>query len=173
LYNQLQLERPVVYRNPVVDRWGGLVTRYSAWLAIRPSAWRAQRSNPSYWRGWTMYLVAAPTSLTFSVRFTPDPTRPSPAFSGLVSCIPAGAPARSSSSALPPLPVLAAQSTPGVNGLCRWTPPGPGSVTIQAIIRYRVTFWANGYTEPERDYFWSSAPTTYRVGELSAVNTNR
>jgi hypothetical protein len=58
LYNQMQLERPVVYPNPVVDRWGGLITRYSAWLAIRPSAWRTQSSNPAFWRGWTMYLIA-------------------------------------------------------------------------------------------------------------------
>jgi hypothetical protein len=171
LYNRLQLERPIVYRNPVVDRWGGLITRYSAWLAVRPSAWRTQRSSPAYWRGWTMYLVAVPTSLAFTVRFTPDPARPSKPFNGTVACIPAGAAAHGSLTALPALPVLPAQSNPGVNGLCRWTPPGPGSVTIQARIRYHVTFWANGYTEPERDYVWTSTPTTFKVGELSAVNT--
>jgi hypothetical protein len=171
LYNQLQLERPTVYRNPVVARWGGLVTRYPAWLAVLPSAWRTQRSNPSYWRGWTMYLVAVPSSLSFTVRFTPDPARPSRPFNGTVDCVPAGTTPHGSTTALPAMPALPAQSTPGVNGRCRWTPPGPGSVTIQARIRYRVTFWANGYTEPERDYVWSSVPTTFRVGELSAVNT--
>ena len=61
---------------------------------------------------------------------------------------------------------------PGVNWFCMWTPPGPGSVTIEARITYRVTFWASGYTEQLADYVWSSPPVTYPTGELSSVNTN-
>ena len=52
-----------------------------------------------------------------------------------------------------------------------WTPPGPGSVTVQARITYRVTFWANGFTEALPDYVWTSAEATFPTGELSAVNT--
>jgi hypothetical protein len=172
LYNGLQLERPVVFRNPVVDKWGGFVTRFPAWLAVQPTAWRSQRSNAATWRGWTMYLLARPWSLDFSVVFTPDRTRPSASFSGWVACISAGAAADAGRLALPAMPVLPAQATPGVNGRCMWTPPGPGSVVVQARITYRVNFWANGYSETLRDYVWTSAPTTVRVGELAAVNTN-
>jgi len=31
---------------------------------------------------------------------------------------------------------------------------------------------AHGYTEPLPDYTWTSTPTTYQTGELSAVNIN-
>jgi hypothetical protein len=177
LLNALRLVRPVVYRNPVVDRWGGLITRYQAWLAIQPAAWKAQRSNVATWRGWTMYLLTRPASLEFQVDFTPSPTRPSPAFHGIVACVPANTVSSNSGpvgsgTALPAMPVLPSQSAPGVNGLCRWTPPGPGSVTIQARVVFHVTFWANGYTETLADYVWTSAPSTFRTGELAAVNTN-
>lgn len=172
LYNNLQLERPVVFRNPVVDRWGGLITRYPAWLAVGPSAWRTQRSNAATWRGWTMYLLARPVSLDFTLVFTPDRARPSAPFSGTVPCVPAGTVPVAGRWSLPAMPALPAQSAPGVNGRCTWTPPGPGSVSLQARIAYRVTFWANGYSEALRDYVWSSAPAVYRTGELAAVNTN-
>lgn len=172
LYNNLQLERPVVFRNPVVDRWGGLITRYPAWLAVGPSAWRNQQSNGAVWRGWTMYLLARPVSLDFAVVFTPDRARPSPAFSGTVQCVSAGSTPAAGRWSLPAMPALPAQSEPGVNGRCMWTPPGPGSVSVQARITYRVTFWANGYNEALRDYVWTSAPAVYRTGELAAVNTN-
>jgi len=171
LYNGLQLERPVLFRNPVVDRWGGLITRFPAWLAVQPTAWRNQRSNSATWRGWTMYLLARPASLDFSVMFTPDSARPSAAFSGVVACVPAGSTPDAGRWSLPAMPVLPAQTTPGVNGRCMWTPPGPGSVVVQARITYRVMFWANGYSEALRDYVWTSAPVTMRVGELAAVNT--
>ncbi|MBI5089445.1 MAG: hypothetical protein HZB15_11475 [Actinobacteria bacterium] len=52
-----------------------------------------------------------------------------------------------------------------------WTPPGPGTVTITARITYAVTFWAEGYSEPDADYVWTSERTTFTTGELSAVNT--
>jgi hypothetical protein len=35
-----------------------------------------------------------------------------------------------------------------------------------------MTFWASGAIESQRDYVWSSAPTTFQVGELVAVNVN-
>jgi hypothetical protein len=53
-----------------------------------------------------------------------------------------------------------------------WTPPGPGTVTIQATITYHVTLWVNGYTEPQPDYTHTGPTTTYTTGELNAVNTN-
>lgn len=172
LYNGLQLVRPVVFRNPVVDRWGGLITRYQSWLAITPSAWRSQRSNAAVWRGWTLYLLTRPAALDFQIDFTPDPARPTPAFHGVIACIARNAAAGAGPASVPAMPAMPAQSVPGVNGACRWTPPGPGSVTIQARVTFAVTFWANGYTETLADYVWTSAPTTFRVGELAAVNTN-
>jgi hypothetical protein len=171
LYQALRLVRPVVYRNPVVDRWGGLITRYTTWLAVTPSAWAAQRSNAVRWRGWTMYLLAEPVALDVQVDFTPARDRPSPAFHGRVACIARGATFARDGRSVPAMPPLPAQATPGVNGNCRWTPPGPGSVRIQARITYRVTFWANAYTESLADYVWTSTAVTFRVGELAAVNT--
>ncbi len=172
LYNGLQLEQPVVYRNPVVDRWGGLITRYPAWLAIVPSAWRAQRSNPAFWRGWTMYLLTDPAAMEFEVHFVPDPSQPSTPFNGVVSCIAMGSSPVADAVSMPAMPDLPVQTAPGINGPCMWTPAGPGSVTIQARITYHVTFWANGYTETLADYVWTSVPVTFRTGELAAVNTN-
>ena len=172
LYNNLQLERPVVFRNPVVDRWGGLITRYPTWLAVNPSAWRSQPSNAAMWRGWVMYLLARPVALDFVVVFTPDRAKPSTPFSGVVACVVSGSSPVGSRWSLPAMPTLPTQAEPGVNGRCTWTPPGPGSVSVQARITYRVTFWANGYTEALRDYVWTSVAATYRVGELAAVNTN-
>lgn len=172
LYNHLQLERPVVYRNPVVDTWGGLVTRFPTWLAVRPSAWRVQKSLPDYYLGWTLLLLTEPSALEFEVHFLPNPDKPSDAFSGVVACVAAPGAATADSVAFPAMPELPEQSPPGVNGACMWTPPGPGSVTIQARITYAVTFWANGYTEPMADYVWTSEPVTFVTGELAVVNTN-
>jgi hypothetical protein len=172
LYNGLQLEQPVVYRNPVVDKWGGLITRYPAWLAIVPSAWRPQRSNPAYWRGWTMYLLTQPAAMEFLVRFVPDAQQPSAPFDGVVACVAMDVATAADAVAFPAVPLLPEQTAPGVNGPCMWTPPGPGSVTVQARVTYHVTFWASGYTETLADYVWTSRPETFRTGELSAVNTN-
>jgi hypothetical protein len=170
LRNALQLDRPVVFDNPVVDTYGGLITRYPTWLAIEPDTWRTQRGAPIVYRGATLLLIAQPREMEFVVDFSPDPDKPSPPFRGIVSCVPDEA-ARSGSGALPALPVMADQSEPGVNGACTWTPPGPGEVTITARITYSITFWANGFTEPADDYLWTSTPTTYATGELVAVNT--
>lgn len=170
LRNALQLQRPVVFENPVVDTYGGLVTRYPTWLAIEPDAWRTQRSNAIIHRGATMLLIAQPRELDFVVDFRPDPDRPSTPFRGVVSCVPAEPP-DPGGGALPAFPVLPDQAEPGVNGACTWTPPGPGEVTITARITYSVTFWVNGFTEPDDDYVWTSTPTTYDTGELIAVNT--
>ena len=172
LYNNLQLERPVVFSNPVVAIWGGVVTRYPVWLAVQPSAWRPQKSLPARFLGWTLLLLTEPTSLQFEVNFVPDPNQPSPAFSGIVECVTDPTTVVADATAFPAMPTLPEQTEPGVNGPCMWTPPGPGTVTIQARITYTVTFWANGYTEPRPDYVWTSTPTTVQSGELAAVNTN-
>lgn len=170
LRNALQLDRPVVFENPVVDTYGGLITRYPTWLAIEPDAWRTQRGNSIIHRGATLLLIAQPREMDFVVEFTPNPDKPSAPFRGIVSCVP-GESTDSGGGALPAFPVLADQTEPGVNGACTWTPPGPGEVTITARITYSITFWVNGFTEPDDDYVWSSAPTTYDTGELIAVNT--
>ena len=75
LYNGLQLEPLAVYENKVVGEWGGLVVRNPAWLAINGSAWRTQRSNAVYYRGWELYLITRPVELDFLVEFVPDPRR--------------------------------------------------------------------------------------------------
>lgn len=172
LYNGLQLVRPTVWPNPVVARWGGLITRYPTWLAIHAGAWRAQTSNRSDWRGWRMYLVSTPVALDFRVVFTPDPARPSPAFDGFVPCVDRNAAVSSGSGALPAFTGVPDLAEPGINRACMWTPPGPGTVSIQARITYRVVFWANGFTEQLADYVWYSPAAVWPVGELSSVNTN-
>ncbi len=174
LYNGLQLENLVVYENAVVDRWGGLVVRNPAWLAINGSAWKAQRSNVEYWRGWELYLIAQPVGLDFLIDFAPDSDRPSAAFSGVVSCVEVGdTPAVSELVEFPQRPSdLGDFAEPGSNRACEWTPPGPGEVTVTARQTFAVTFWASGAVEPQPDYVWTSEPTTFTVGELVAVNVN-
>jgi hypothetical protein len=170
LLNTLQLDRPTVFTNPVVDTYGGLVTRYPAWLAITADAWRIQQSPAEDYRGTTLLLIAQPRNLEFIVEFTPNPDKPSPAYRGVVGCVPAIA-ATEQNDVIPPFPVLPDQTKPGVNGPCMWTPPGPGTVTVTASITYTITFWADGWTENQDDYTWTSDPTTYVTGELIAVNT--
>lgn len=170
LYQNLRLQRPTVFTNPVVDTYGGLITRYPAWLAIRPDAWRTQQTTPLGYRGLTLLLIAQPRRLDFVVTFTPNPAKPSPPFRGIISCIPSVA--ATANQSLPAFPTLADQAEPGPNGPCQWTPPGPGTVTITAQITYAITFWASGYTESEPDYTWTSNPTTYLTGDLTAVNTD-
>lgn len=171
LYQQLQLQRPAVFTNPIVDTFGGLVTRYPSWLAIEPSAWRTQQSAPVTYRGLVLLLVAQPKSLDFIVEFSPDPDKPSPPFRGIVGCVPAVA-ASSDGAALPALPALPDQAEPGPGGPCIWTPPGPGTVSITARITFGITFWASGYTQAEPDYTWMSEPATFVTGDLTAVNTD-
>lgn len=166
----LRLVRPVVYENPVVARWGGLVTRYPAWLAVLPPAWAAQRSSVLEWRGWTMYLLARPVSLDAGVTFRPDPDRPSAPFAGIVPCLDRGDVPVLDGVSVPAMPALPELTRPGVNGPCTFTPPGPGTVTVQARITYEVTFWANSYTEAQPDYLFTSLPATFASGELAAVN---
>lgn len=174
LYNGLQLEDLAVYENAVVDRWGGLVVRNPAWLAINGAAWRTQRSNAEYWRGWELALIARPTRLEFLIDFTPDPDRPSEPFSGVVPCVETNDEfAVSEVLEFPQRPSdLADFAEPGSNRACEWTPPGPGEATITARQIFAVTFWASGAVEAQPDYVWLSEPTTFRVGELAAVNVN-
>ena len=170
LRNSLQLERPVIFTNPIVHTYGGLLTRYPTWLAIEPSAWRTQLSNTLSYRGLLLELIAEPRTLEFTVTFTPNPAKPSTPYTGTIGCVPSIDPTNDGA-ALPAFPTLPDQTEPGPNGPCRWTPPGPGRVTITARIRYSITFWASGYTEAEPDYVWTSNPTTFTTGELNAVNT--
>jgi hypothetical protein len=171
LYQGLQLERPRVVADPVVAELGGLLTRHPAWLAISPSAWRTQQTEPLHYRGAVLLLVAQPRRLDFDIDFRPDPARPSAAFRGVVGCL-ITPEATSAAGALPARPALPVTAEPGSGGPCTWTPPGPGVVTVTARVTYDVTFWANGYTQGEPPYVWSSTPTTFRVGELTAVNTD-
>lgn len=171
LRQSLQLERPEVVADPVVTELGGLLTRHPVWLSIRPSAWRTQQTEPVHYRGAILVLVAQPRRLDFDVDFRPDPTRPSPAFRGTVSCLTSPR-ATGAGGALPARPELPIAAEPGVGGPCTWTPPGPGQVTVTARITYGITFWASGFTQAEDPYTWTSAPTTFTVGELTAVNTD-
>ena len=170
LYSRLQLIRPTVFTNPVVGTWGGLVTRYPAWLAIAPDAWQLQWSGAAWYRGWELRLSAQPSRLEFFVDFVPDPDKPSPEFHGVVGCVDPGAAPTASDTALPAMPTLPDQAEPNHTEACLWTPPGPGSVTIQARISYTVTLWAGNFTEPHDDYVWTSEPATFVTGDLTAVN---
>ena len=173
LYNGLQLDPITVYENKVVDRWGGLVVRNPAWFAINSSAWRGQRSNPQYYRGWVLYLILQPKELEFDIEFVPDPDRPTPAFSGVVNCVGESDDFAVFEGEFPARPNdLPDFSEPGQNEPCEWTPPGPGQVTVTARQLFTVTFWASGATEAQPDYPWESESITYEVGELVAVNVN-
>lgn len=169
LRNDLRLIRPTIVTPPVVSRYGGLVARSPVWLAIRPEAWTTQRSPTVRYRGATLVLVAAPRRLDVAVRFEPDPTRPSAPASLRIGCVP-DVPATVGTASVPAAPPLPEQSRPGVGGPCRWTPPGPGVVTLTARVTYSIVFWVDGYTEILEDYVWTSLPATFRVGELRAVN---
>ena len=169
LRNDLRLTRPTVATPVVVERYGGLVTRSPVWLAIRPDAWVTQRSPTVRYRGSSLVLVAAPRRLDVEVWFEPDPRRPSPPARIRVACIPGVAPTRSPAS-VPAAPPLPDHGRPGVGGPCRWTPPGPGRVTLTAHVTYTIVFWVDGYTESLDDYVWASSPVTFRVGDLRAVN---
>ena len=168
--NQLRLVPPLVFPNPVVAARGGYVTRAPMWLAIQPQAWAWQRGTDARWRGWLLSMAAQPVAVSFKVRFTPSTTRPSSPFAGSVACVANGTTPTRDSASVPAMPTLSRIATPGVNGPCRYTPPGPGTLTVQAVVTFRITFWANGYSEPAPDYVFSGPVATYRVGELSSVN---
>ena len=170
LRQTLHLDRPTLFTNPIINTYGGLVTRYPTWLAIHPNAWRTQLSDPTFYKGTTLHLIAEPYELNFTINFTPKPGTTTHPYHSDINCIPE-LPAQPDDQALPAFPVLPDQTEPGPNGPCMWTPPGPGTATITATITYTITFWADGYTEPDNDYTWNSTPTTYNTGELNAVNT--
>ena len=170
MLNALQLERPVVFTNPVVTTYGGLVTRYPAWLAIHPAGWATTESPARSYRGAQLRLIAQPRLLDFTVDFTPDSDKPSTPSHDVITCLP-DIVATTDGDALPALPALPDQAEPGPNGPCQWTPPGPGTVTITANITFTITFAVNEHTETEPDYVWHSLPTSFPSGELHAVNT--
>jgi hypothetical protein len=170
LRNSLQLDEPEVFTNPVVDTFGGLVTRYPAWLAIDPASWHPDTSNVESYRGTLVWLEAVPRDLAFTIDFEPNPDKPTAPQHVEVSCVP-GTAATSGGDAFPAFPVLPDQTEPGVNGPCMWTPPGPGTVTITAHTTYTITFRADGYSEPDDDYVRTGRPITFVTGELNAVNT--
>ena len=128
LRDTLQLDRPVVFTNPIVDTYGGLVTRYPTWLAIHPDAWRTQRSPAQIYRGTTLLLIAEPHELNFTIVFTPKAGTTTRPYRGDINCIP-DLPPSTDDRALPAFPALPDQTEPGPNGPCMWTPPGPGTVT--------------------------------------------
>lgn len=172
LRNHLQVIDPVVFTNPVVHEWGGLVTRFPAWLAIDPAAWQPQRSPVATYRGWTIHLFTQPRTLDFRVVFTPDSAEPALAAEVTVECVTDRHAATADAAAFPAMPELPEQTAPGVNGPCLWTPPGAGTVSIQPRITYDVTLWVNGYHEPQPRFTWTGPSVTFATGELAAVNTN-
>lgn len=167
--NAMQLVTPIVYPNPVVSV-GGYVTRYPIWLAVKPNAWTWQISNTARWRGWVLALTASPAALEFVVHFSPDASRPSVAFSATLSCVALDVPPASNSASVPAMPSMPSSASPGAGGPCRYTPPGPGRLTVQARLRYHLTFWASGYREPAADYVLAGPVASYAVGDLSSVN---
>jgi hypothetical protein len=178
LWGAVQLERPELGRFPAVDRWGGHVVRNPAWLSIERSGWRTQMTAPVFWRGWQLALVFEPRNLVFDIDYEPADGEPVEPWSGTISCVTGDQrPSTDTYRGLFPsrphdLADFAEPTTDTNRQACAWTAPARGTVTITARITFAVTFWANGGIEPQPDFDWTSAPATYTVGELRAVNVN-
>ena len=77
----------------------------------RADAWRVQQSPSRYYRGAELRLIARPRDLEFVVDFVPNPDKPSPAFRGVVSCVPSIA-ATADDVALPSVPNCPSRPNP-------------------------------------------------------------
>jgi hypothetical protein len=178
LRNRTTLRRPIVWRERVVDEWGGLVTRSPAWLALEPASWQPVVSNVETWRMWTLRLVLVPKSLTFTIAYTPAPdgravTSP---FRLSVPCVTTPTTHSTGAAQVPARPVAFPTFSASTGwrpelGPCAFVPGHRGTLTVTPVVTYETTFVANEYREPLPDFVWEGAPTAFRVGELHAVNT--
>jgi hypothetical protein len=178
LWNRTQVAKPVLWRERVIEEWGGLVTRSPAWLALEPPSWQPVLSNVETWRLWTLRLALVPRSLSFTVSYMPAPdgrgvTSP---YRVSVPCIATPASAPTGAEQVPPrpagLPTFSAET--GLRpelGACAFVPGHRGALTITPVITYATTFVANDFQEALPDFVREGDPTTFRVGELHAVNT--
>ncbi len=178
LWNRTTLQKPVLWREHVVEEWGGLVTRSPAWLALEPASWQPVLSNVETWRMWTLRLVLVPRTLSFTVNYTPAPdgrgvTNP---YRLSVPCIATPTTAPSGAEQVPARPANFPAFSAAVGllpelGACAFVPGHRGTLTVTPVITYETTFVANDYREALPDFVWEGDPTTFRVGELHAVNT--
>lgn len=168
----LSLERPSLMEPPPVGRWGGVPVRNPVWLSIAAGAWRTQTSPTRVSHGVELAIVAVPQRLEFEVVYVPhsDGVGVGPGESWTVPCVTGFE--HVSSGQFPPTPfdVDDWSDELGVVGDCLWVPPGRGEVTITARITFDVFDWVSGFTAAQAPYVWESAPVTYRLGELRAVN---
>jgi hypothetical protein len=178
LWNRTSLTKPVLWRERVVDEWGGLVTRSPAWLALEPSSWQPVLSNVETWRMWTLQLVLVPRSLTFTVAYTPAPDGRGTSSPSRLSlpCITTATPAPATAAQVPPRPAAFPSFSAAVGprpelGACAFVPGHRGTLTVTPVITYQTTFVANDYRDPLPDFVWEGDPTAFQVGELHAVNT--
>ena len=176
LYNRLQLIKPTVIDERVVDIWGGVIVRSPVWLSINANAWQVQTSHAIDHLGWELQLLAIPSTLDFTIAFeSSDQDTDHLSFIAVADCLGANTtePLNIAGSQVPARPSdLAEWSQPGITGPCQWTPPARGEATITANITYDITLLVSGHALPLPDYEWQSDPTTYDVGELHAVNIN-
>jgi hypothetical protein len=178
LWNRTTLGRPVLWREPIVEEWGGLVTRSPAWLSLEPSSWQPVVSNVETWRMWTLRLVLVPKALTFTVAYMPaaDGRAVASPYRLAVPCITSAMPSDRGAAQVPPRPAgfpafSAATGQRPELGSCAFVPDHRGSLTITPVITYETTFVANEYREVLPDFVREGDPITFRVGELHAVNT--
>lgn len=168
LWQRVRLDRPVVRAFPPLERWGGLVVRSPAWLAIDARPWKSYVVRDE-WRGWNLALVLQPAALAFDTAFTRSGS--SAPTTARVWCL-SSAQATTVDGVVPARPgELPDYADPvSFSRGCAWVAPGKGSVSVTARVTYRVTLWANGFVEELAPYVWSSAPVTFPTVELHSVN---
>jgi hypothetical protein len=178
LWNRTTLSRPVLWRERVVEEWGGLVTRSPAWLSLEPVSWQPVASNVEHWRMWTLRLVLVPKALSFTVAYLPaaDGRAVTAPFRVNVACVVSPLAVDIEAAQVPPRPVhlpdfSAATGHRPELGPCAFVPGHRGSLTVTPRITYETTFVANDYREALPDFESEGDATTFRVGELHAVNT--
>jgi hypothetical protein len=172
-----QLPRSRSVADPVVDQWGGLVTRAPAWFAIEAAQWREVRSNERDHLGFLIQIVATPIALDFELVWDDADTAAVGDLAGTLSCIDHIDTPIADSAAMPARPVLPDLSFPGVQQSCTWAPHGPGAVTSTPFVTYRIDrqiTWrgTRSFEEwlPESPFRFRGTSTTWPTGEIRAVN---
>jgi hypothetical protein len=123
-------------------------------------------------------LVLVPKALSFTVAYLPaaDGRAVTAPFRVNVACVASPLAVDAEAAQVPPRPVhlpdfSAATGHRPELGPCAFVPGHRGSLTVTPRITYETTFVANDYREALPDFESEGDATTFRVGELHAVNT--